>query len=70
MSQAKLNSLRATSSAMQERKTRKRLLQEVQDQKDREAAGRAYDKVTGMKNGGMVKATAKATPYMCGGKVK
>ena len=42
----------------------------VQDEKDRAAAGRAYDKVTGMKNGGMVKSTPKAKAYMCGGKVK
>jgi len=52
------------------RATRDREKARVQDEKDRAAAGRAYNKVTGMKNGGMVKSTAKAMPYKCGGMVK
>lgn len=70
MSEAKLNSLRASKAAGQERKMRKQMIQEVQDQKDREAAGRAYDKAMGFKNGGMVKMTPKAAAYKCGGMVK
>lgn len=70
MSEAKLNSLRASKAAGQERKLKQTLLREVQDQKDREAAGRAYDKAMGYKNGGMVRMTPKATAYKCGGMVK
>ena len=52
------------------RAERNRLLQGRKDEKDRAAAGQAYNKAVGMKNGGMVKSTPKAKAYMCGGKVK
>jgi hypothetical protein len=68
--EAKMRSIRANKAAGQDRKVRKQLLQEVQDDKDRQAAGRAYDKAMGFKNGGMVKMTPKATAYKCGGMVK
>ena len=52
------------------RATRERLKAGAKDEKDRAAAGRAYDKAAGYMNGGMVKSTPKATPYKCGGMVK
>lgn len=74
MSEAKTNSLRANKIAAQSRKSRKAVeasaMRDVQDQKDREAAGRAYDKAMGFKNGGMVKMTPKTAAYRCGGMVK
>ena len=39
--------------------------QAAQDEKDRTKI-----KAMGYKNGGMIKQTKKATPYMCGGMVK
>lgn len=53
-----------------DRKARDKALKGLQDDKDRTAAGRAYDKATGYMYGGMVKSTPKATPYKCGGMVK
>ncbi|MFM6959545.1 MAG: hypothetical protein ACKOW0_00780 [Schleiferiaceae bacterium] len=69
-STAKLNSLRATKAASDDRKVREQLLREAADAKATAAAGRAYDKAMGFKNGGAVKMTPKATAYKCGGMVK
>lgn len=50
---------------------RKEIENQIAEAKRQKATDAAYNAAAkGMKNGGMVKATAKATPYMCGGKVK
>ena len=50
---------------------RKKVEDQIKDMRTRKATDAAYNAAAkGMKNGGMVKSTPKATPYKCGGKVK
>ena len=50
---------------------RKQIESQIDESKRQKATDAAYNAATkGMKNGGMVKSTAKATPYKCGGMVK
>jgi hypothetical protein len=50
---------------------RKEIEDQIAEAKRQKATDAAYNAAAkGMKNGGMVKSTPKATPYMCGGKVK
>lgn len=52
-------------------KTEAEARRQAKEMKDQKANTKAYDAaVSTYKKGGMVKATPKATPYMCGGKVK
>ena len=50
---------------------RKQIEDQIKDMRTRKATDSAYNAAAkGMKNGGMVKSTMKATPYKCGGMVK
>jgi hypothetical protein len=50
---------------------RKQIEDQIAEARRQQATDAAYNAAAkGMKNGGMVKSTPKATPYKCGGMVK